>query len=92
MSSNPLRGGHSGDHRLLVRVEQVLGHHHRVVALLERLAIEELRQLRERLGVVVHGACDVLLVRRELVPDLLVELGDEGVGGHGRQRYRVSHP
>ena len=38
-----------------VGVDQVLHHHHRVVALLERLAVEETRQLRERLRVVVDG-------------------------------------
>src|SRR3712207_6978137 len=29
-----------------------------------------------------------LLVGGELVGDLLVQLDDEGLGGHGRQRYR----
>ena len=67
---------------------QVLDHHHRVVALLERLAVEEARELRQRLGVVVDRDRDVLLVRGELVADLLVELGDEGVGGHGARSYR----
>jgi hypothetical protein len=57
-----------------------------VVALLERLAVEEGRELREGLGVVVHGARDVLLVGGELVGDLLIELGDESGGGHGFHR------
>jgi hypothetical protein len=70
------------DHHVGVGVDQVLHHHHRVVALLERLAVEEACELRQRLGVVVHGDRHVLLVGGELVPDLLVELADEGVGGH----------
>ena len=77
-----LRGGDAGDHDVRVGVEQVLDHHHRVVALLERLAVEERRELRQRLPVVVDGDRHVLLVRGELVGDLLVELGHERVGGH----------
>jgi len=61
-----------------------------VVALLERLAIEETRLLRERLGVVVDGAGDVLLVRGVFVGDLLVQERDEGVGGHGAGCYTAS--
>ena len=83
-----LRGGDAGDHGPLVGVDQVLDHHHRVVALFERLAVEEARQLGQRLGVVVDGDGHVLLVRGVLVPDLIVEPGDEGVGWHGRERYR----
>jgi hypothetical protein len=43
-----------------------------VVALLERLPVEERRQARERLGVVVDGDRRVLLRCGELVGDLLV--------------------
>ena len=53
-----------------------------MVALLERLAVEEAGELGERLGVVVDRDRHVLLVRGVLVADLLVELGDEGFGGH----------
>jgi hypothetical protein len=63
-----------------------------VVALLERLRVEEARELRERLGVVVDGAGDVLLVGGVLVRDLLVELGDEVLSWHGADpspRYRL---
>ena len=65
-----------------VGVEQVLDHHHRVVALLHRLAVEEAGELRQRLVVVVDRARHVLLVGGELVADLLVELGDERVSSH----------
>ena len=54
-------------------VEEVLHHHHRVVSLLERLLVEVRRELGERLAVVVNRDRDVLLRRRELVRDLLVE-------------------
>ena len=67
-----------------VGVEEVLHHHHRVVALLERLPVEERGQTRERLGFVVDGDRDVLLVRGELVADLLVEPVDEGLIWHAR--------
>ena len=55
------------------QVEEVLHHHHRVVPLLDRLAVEVGCELRQRLGVVVDGDRDVLLRRAELVGDLLVE-------------------
>ena len=58
---------------LLVRVEQVLDDHHRVVPLLERLPVEVRGELGQRLGVVVDRDRDVLLRRRELVADLLVQ-------------------
>ena len=54
-------------------VEEVLDHHHRVVPLLDRLAVEVGGELRRRLRVVVDGDCDVLLRRAEFVRDLLVE-------------------
>ena len=82
-----LRRGDARDDDVRVGVDQVLDHHHRVVALLERLRVEEARELRERLGVVVDGAGDVLLVRGVLVGDLLVQQSDEGVGGHGGGCY-----
>ena len=62
---------------------QVLDHHHRVVALLQRLGVEEGGQARQRLGVVVHRDRDVLLVGAELVGDLVVEAVDERGGRHG---------
>ena len=74
----------------LVGVEQVLHHHHRVVALLDRLAVEVRRELREGLRVVVDGDRDVLLRRGELVRDLLVELLVEG--GHGRNLATSAAP
>jgi len=46
--------------------------HHRVVSLLDRLAVEVRCELRQRLGVVVDRDRDVLLRRGELVADLLV--------------------
>src|SRR5581483_12147668 len=39
----------TGDRDLAVRIEQELDHHHRVVALLQRLTVEKARQLRQRL-------------------------------------------
>jgi hypothetical protein len=53
-------------------VEQVLDHHHRVLAFLERLAVEEAGQLRQALGLVVGRDCDVLVRCREFVRDLVV--------------------
>ena len=64
------RGLDAGDDDLAVGVEEVLHHHHRVVALLERLAVEERRHLRHRQGVVVDRDGDVLVVGGELVADL----------------------
>ena len=61
---------------LLADVEQVADHHHRVLALLQRLAVEEGGEAGQGLGVVVDGGADVLLRGGELVRDLLVE----GVG------------
>jgi hypothetical protein len=60
-------------HRL-VGVEQVLHDHHRVVPLLDGLAVEVRGEVRQRLGVVVDGDRDVLLRGAELAPDLLVQL------------------
>jgi diadenosine tetraphosphatase ApaH/serine/threonine PP2A family protein phosphatase len=57
----------------LVRVEEVLHHHHGVVPLLDRLPVEVRGELRERLRVVVDGDRDVLLRGAELVPDLAVQ-------------------
>ena len=54
-----------------------------MVALLERLGVEERREAWKRLGVEVDGDGDVLLVCGELVADLLVEPLDEGGGGMG---------
>ena len=82
-----LRRGDAGDDDALVGVDQVLDHHHRVIALLERLRVEEACELWERLGVVVDGTGDVLLVRGVLVRDLLVEQRDEGFSGHARGCY-----
>jgi len=67
----------TGDLHRRVDVEQVLHHHHRVVALLERLAIEEGCRSWHRQRVVEHRTGDVLMVCGELVPDLLVELRSE---------------
>ncbi len=72
---------HGRDPDLLVGVEEVLHHHHRVVALLDRLAVEVRGELRQRLRVVVDGDRDVLLRGAELVGDLLVE----GVGEPGHR-------
>jgi hypothetical protein len=67
---------------LLVDVEQILNHHHRVLALLERLAVEEVGEAGQRLHVVVDGDPDVLLGGGELVCDLLVEGVGEALLGH----------
>src|SRR6185437_11296850 len=71
------------DRGLLAGVEQVLHHHHRVVSLLDRLAVEERREAGERLVVVVDGDRDVLLAGAHLVGDLLRELGGETALWHG---------
>ena len=73
-----LRRGDAGDRGVEVLVDQELGHHQRVVALLERLRVEERREARERLRIEVDGDGDVLLMGGELVADLLVEPLDEG--------------
>ena len=67
-----------GNGHVLVGVEEVLHHHHRVVSLFDRLPVEVRGQLRKVLGVVVDSDRDVLLGRGELVPDLLVEGPSEG--------------
>ena len=72
---------HGRDPDLVVGVEKVLHHHHGVVALLDRLAVEVRGELRQRLRVVVDGDRDVLLRGAELVGDLLVE----GVGEPGHR-------
>ena len=82
-SANVVTGAvDAGDRHVGVGVEEVLDHHHRVVALLERLAVEERRHLRHRLGVVVDRAGEVLVVGGELVADLDVELLGEAGCGH----------
>ena len=77
---------------LLVGVEQVLDHHHRVLALLERLPVEEAGEPGERFGVVVDGRSDVLLGGGELVGDLLVEGGGEALflGHSGAPSFQPS--
>jgi len=51
-----------------------------VVALLDRLPVEERRELRQGVGIEVGGDRDVLLRGGELVADLLGELkGEAGV-------------
>ena len=78
-----LRRGDGRDHHVVVRVEEVLHHHHRVVSLLDRLPVEVRGELRQRLRVVVDGDRDVLLRGRELVRDLLVEFLLKGWHGSG---------
>ena len=77
----------TGDRDHAVGIEQELDHHHRVVALLQRLTVEKACQLRQRLGVVVDSASEVLLMGGELVGDLLIELGHKR-----RSRSHDSHP
>ena len=76
-----LRRGDARDRHRLVGIEQVLHHDHRVVPLLDRLAVEVGGELGQRLRVVVDGDRHVLLRRGELVGDLLVQRGREP--GHG---------
>ena len=57
----------------MIGVEEELDDHHRVVPLLDRLAVEVRGELRERLGVVVDRDRHVLLRGGELVADLLVQ-------------------
>ena len=68
-------------HDVLVGVEEVLHHDHRVVPLLDRLPIEMRGELRQILRVVVDGDRDVLLRRGELVRNLAVQRLTEP--GHG---------
>jgi hypothetical protein len=74
----------------VVGIEQVLDDHHRVVALLDRLAVVERREPRKRLSVVVDGDRHVLLVGSELVSDLLVEQFGKGLVWHRFQLLSVS--
>ena len=76
-----LRGCNRRRLDVVARVEEVLHHHHRVVALFDRLAVEVCCELRQRLGVVVDCDRDVLLRGTELVRDLLVELLLKGCHG-----------
>ena len=62
---------------LAATLEQVVDDLHRVPPLLVRLLVEELRELRERLGVVVRADRDVLMGGGELPRDLFVERSDE---------------
>ena len=68
-----LRRRHTRDCHRLVGVEQELDEHHRVVPLLDRLAVEVRGQVRQRLGVEPDGDRDVLLRGPVLVADLLVD-------------------
>ena len=83
-----LRRVHAGNDRRLVGVQQVLDHHHRVVALLQRLAVEERRHLGQGQVVVVDGHGGVLLRGAELAADLVVQGGDELFSRHARGPYR----
>ena len=62
------------DRDLVVRVEQELDDHHRVVPLFDRLPVEVRGQERQRLGVEPDRDRDVLLRSSELVRDLFVQL------------------
>jgi hypothetical protein len=53
-----------------------------VVALLERLGVEERGHPRHRQRVVMDGDREVLVVGGQLVADLVVELLGEARGGH----------
>ena len=59
-------GGHAA-------VDEVLHEHHRVIALLDRLAVEEFGQLRQVGAVEVHRDRKVLLRRAEFAADLVVK-------------------
>jgi hypothetical protein len=54
VAEGDLRAGDGRDDDLAVGVDQVLDERHRVVSLLDRLAVEVRREARKRLGVVVH--------------------------------------
>ena len=56
-----------------VAVEQILHEHHRVIALLDRLGVEVLGQLRQISAVEIDGDRDVLLRGTEFAADLLLE-------------------
>jgi ornithine carbamoyltransferase len=75
-----LRGVDARRDDLVIGVQEVLNHHHRVVPFLHGLTVEVSGELREILGVVVHRDGDVLLRRGELVADLAVQGVCEG--GH----------
>ena len=81
-----LEGGdrrlHPGDHDLRIGVEEVLHHHQRVAALLERLGVEERRHLGHRQRVVVDRTREVLVLSGELLADLDVQGLDEAICGH----------
>ena len=85
-----LRRLDSGRHDLVICIEEVLHHHHRVVPLLDGLAIEVGGELRKGLRVVVHRDRDVLLRRTELVPDLTVEGVREPGHGHDSTALAVA--
>ena len=62
-------------------VQQVLDHHHGVVALLDGLRVEVRGQLGQVVIVEMHGDRDVLLRRGEFVTNLVLHQGAEfGVG------------
>ena len=69
-----LRRRHGRRDDRLVGVEEVLDDHHRVVSLLDRLAVEVGGKLSERCRVVMHGDRDVLLRGGEFARDLRVQL------------------
>src|SRR5436305_881245 len=57
----------------LTDVEQVLHHHHRVLTLLQGLAVEEGGEPRQGFRVVIDGCAHVLLRGCELIRDLLIQ-------------------
>jgi hypothetical protein len=76
-----LRRADLGEVDPLVAVEQVVDHLHRVLALFLGLVVEELGELRVRLGRVVGPDRRVLVRRGELTRDLGVQGVDEALGG-----------
>ena len=89
----------AGDHDIGVGVEEVLHHHHRVGALLQRLGVEERGHPRHGQRVVVDGDREVLVVGGQLVADLEIELVGETLCGQlhsstvdGRSRRGVRRP